>query len=156
LGNLLVIWYIFHHFGKFCLEKSGNPAASWCKNHGRNGPVWLGSFIIVCQCGNHPVNNGGHFLSAENARLFQNVLEKVSFDFFEIGSLCRRAVWSDWVNCWHLGNCYPSLKFYLHTQSGRWWMLSYDTTQIGSILHVCHVVRHHKMSYDTIFTNIGL
>jgi hypothetical protein len=68
LGNLLVIWYIFHHFGKFCLEKSGNPAASWCKNHGRNGPVWLGSFIIVCQCGNHPVNNGGHFLSAENAR----------------------------------------------------------------------------------------
>jgi hypothetical protein len=28
LGNLLVIWYIFHHFGKFCLEKSGNPAAS--------------------------------------------------------------------------------------------------------------------------------
>jgi hypothetical protein len=24
-GNIVVIWYIFPHFGKLCQEKSGNP-----------------------------------------------------------------------------------------------------------------------------------
>jgi hypothetical protein len=25
IGNFVVIWYLFHHFGILCQEKSGNP-----------------------------------------------------------------------------------------------------------------------------------
>jgi hypothetical protein len=29
-GNVVVIWYIFPHFGILCKEKSGNPGYIYC------------------------------------------------------------------------------------------------------------------------------
>jgi hypothetical protein len=30
-GNVVIVWYIFHHFGILCREKSGNPGTRTCK-----------------------------------------------------------------------------------------------------------------------------